>query len=58
MEKSVYSDLEEVRLNILKQKIQDGLTELNNNPGQQWTPLRCEKPLLETLLRLVEKEFF
>jgi hypothetical protein len=56
MKGDLYVDLEKVRLDILKRKIQDGIDSFNSNRGQQWTELRFEKPLLETLLRLIEKE--
>ena len=49
-------DLEQVRLEILNEKIQAGLNEFDKEPRTQWTPLRLEKPLLHTLLRLVEQE--
>lgn len=56
MEKDSFIDLEKVRLDILKMKIQYGIDEFNSNTGQQWTQVRFEKPLLETLLTLIEKE--
>lgn len=56
MEKDVFADLEKVRLDLLKSKIQEGLDTFNENPRQQWTPIRLSKPLLETLLKLIEKE--
>lgn len=51
-----FADLEKIRLNILKDKIQNGIDEFKSNQGQQWTQIRFEKPLLETLLNLIEKE--
>lgn len=56
MKKDTLVDLEKVRLEILKQKTQDGIDELNRNPKQQWTPLRLEKPILDTLLSLIERK--
>ena len=56
MKGDMYADLEKVRLDILKRKIQDGIDKFNSNQGTQWTELRFEKPLLDTLLRLIEKE--
>lgn len=56
MAKDTFADLERVRLDILKRKLQDGIDEIKSNQGQQWTQIRFEKPLLETLLKLVEKE--
>jgi hypothetical protein len=56
LNKDAYGDLEKIRIEILKEKIQAGIDEFNRNPAQQWTPLRIERPLLETLLRLVERE--
>jgi hypothetical protein len=56
MGKESFADLEKIRLDILKEKIQNGIDEFKSNPGQQWTELRFEKPLLETLLTLIEKE--
>jgi hypothetical protein len=51
-----FADFEKIRLEVLKSKIQAGLEEFKDDPRKQWTPLRLEKPLLETLLRLVENE--
>lgn len=51
-----FVDLEKVRLEILKEKIQCGIDELKSNRGQQWTQIGFERPLLETLLTLIEKE--
>jgi hypothetical protein len=56
MKGDVYADLEKVRLDILKRKIQDGIDKFDSNRGMQWTELRFEKPLLDTLLKLIEKE--
>lgn len=52
----VFMNLEKVRLEILHEKIESGISEFKQNPAIQWTALRCEKTLLETLLNLVEKE--
>lgn len=51
-----FVDLEKVRLEILQKKIQSGINEFKKNPGQQWTAMRLERPLLEKLLEIVEKE--
>ncbi|MGG0665534.1 hypothetical protein ABE042_15665 [Viridibacillus arvi] len=56
MKKDAFVDLEKVRFEILKQKTQAGIDELNKNPRQQWASLRLERPLLDTLLRLIENE--
>lgn len=55
-ENESFTDLEKIRLKIVKEKIQNGIDEFKLNTGQQWTELRLEKPLLETLLNLIEKE--
>lgn len=52
----VFMNLEKVRLEILQEKIQTGISEFKKDTGIQWTALRFEKPLLETLLVLVENE--
>jgi hypothetical protein len=51
-----FADLEKIRIEILKKKIQDGIKELNNDPKKQWTSIRFERPLLETIERLTNKE--
>ncbi|MGE7091663.1 hypothetical protein ACQKII_09470 [Lysinibacillus sp. NPDC048646] len=56
MEKNSFADLEKVRLNILQNKIKEGLSEFEVRPSIQWTLLRLEKPLLETLLSLVKEK--
>lgn len=56
MKRDVFADLEKVRLDILKRKIQSGIDEINENQGQQWAQLRFEKPLLETLLDLIKNK--
>jgi hypothetical protein len=56
VEKEAFVDLEKIRINILKEKIQNGIDEFKLNKGQQWTQIRFEKPLLETLLTLIEKD--
>jgi hypothetical protein len=56
LENDKFVDLEKVRKEILKRKIQCGIDEIKSNRGQQWTQIRFEKPLLETLLNLIEKE--
>lgn len=56
LEQSSFSDLDKVRLEILREKILNGMEELKDNPGQQWTQLRLEKPLLEFMLNLIELE--
>lgn len=54
--KDSFADLEKIRLEILQEKVQSGIFEFENEPKRQWTALRLEKPLLETLLILIEKE--
>lgn len=56
MDKSTFGDLEKIRIEILLEKIQVGIDELKGNPRQQWTPLKLERPLLETLARLLKEE--
>lgn len=56
MGNDTFADLEKVRLDILKRKIQDGIDEIKANPGQQWSQLRFERPLLETLLKQIESK--
>ncbi|MGG4266078.1 hypothetical protein [Peribacillus simplex] len=53
MEKESFVNLEKVRLEILQQKIQSGIREFKNYPARQWTELRFEETLLETLLGLI-----
>lgn len=55
LERDTFVDLEKIRIDILKQKTQEGLNEFHKNPSIQWTTLRLEKPLLETLLNLIEE---
>lgn len=56
MGKDLFADLENIRMKILKEKIQNGINEFKTNTEQQWTQIRFERPLLETLLKLIEKE--
>jgi hypothetical protein len=56
LEKETFADLGKIRLEILKKKMQDGIKEFKDDPKKQWIPIRFEKPLLETLLDLIEKE--
>lgn len=53
--KDSFADLEKVRLNILKDKINEGLAEFKASPTIQWTPVRLEKPLLETLSKIISE---
>jgi hypothetical protein len=55
LENDKFADLEKVRLHILERKIQLGLDTFKENTGQQWTSIRFEKPLLETLLNLIKE---
>jgi len=48
-------DLEKVRLEILEDKITDALKDFTKKPGIQWTTLKLEEVLLETLLELVKR---
>ena len=50
-----FADLERVKIDILKDKIQTGLVEFKHNERKQWTELRFEKPLLDKLLSLIEQ---
>lgn len=56
MEQNSFVDLEKVRLNILQNKIKVGLSEFECRPNIQWTSLKLEKPLLETLLTKVDEK--
>lgn len=56
MEKETFADLDKIRLGILKKKMQDGIKVFKDDPKKQWIAIRFEKPLLETLLYLIEKE--
>lgn len=56
MIKDSFVDLEKIRLEILQEKIKSGICQFENEPKRQWTALRFEKPLLKTLLTLIEKE--
>lgn len=55
MKKESFVDLERIRLNILKEKIQNGIDVLNSNPGHQWAELHFERPLLDALLNIIEQ---
>lgn len=55
MGNDTFADFEKLRLEILERKIQGGIDEIKANRGQQWTQIRFEKPLLETLLNLIEQ---
>ena len=50
-----FADLEKIRLDVIQEKIKEGLVELEADPRKQWTTLCLEKPLLNTLLALVEE---
>lgn len=54
-DKEQFADLEQMKVDILKEKILSGLQEFKDNPKQQWTALRFEKPLLEKLLSSIEQ---
>lgn len=58
MRKDSFADLEKVRLSMLQEKLKNGIEEFESNQGQKWAQIRLEKPLLETLLTLVEKESY
>ena len=51
-----FVDLEKIRLDLLHEKIKEGLLELTADPRKQWTALCLEKQLLNTLLTLVEQK--
>ena len=50
-----FADLEKVRVKIIKEKIETGLKDFENRPGIQWTSLPLEKPLLESLLKIIQE---
>ncbi|MDM8098679.1 hypothetical protein [Oceanobacillus oncorhynchi] len=50
-----FADLEQAKIDILKEKLYLGLQEFAENQGQQWTGLRFEKPLLTKLLSLIQQ---
>jgi NMD protein affecting ribosome stability and mRNA decay len=56
LEKESFADLEKVRIEVLQQKTQSGISDFENAQGRQWTALRVGKPLLETMGRLIKKE--
>lgn len=51
-----FADLSKIRLEMIKEKTEQGLEVFKKNPNVQWTNLRFEKPLLEELLNLVGEE--
>ena len=51
-----FADLEKIRLDVLHEKIKEGLLEFEADPRKQWTTLCLEKPLLNTLIALVEEK--
>ena len=55
VEKHSFSGLERIRLNILQKKINSGLLEFEKRPQIQWTSLALEKPLLQTLSKIVSE---
>jgi hypothetical protein len=56
LEKEAFADLEKIRIEILQKKVQSGISDFENAQGRQWTALRFEKPLLETMERITKKE--
>jgi hypothetical protein len=56
LKKESFSDLEKIRIDILQEKAQSGISDFKNAKGRQWTALRFEKPLLETMERITKKE--
>ncbi len=50
-----FADLEQAKIDILKEKLYLSLQEFEENQGQQWTGLRFEKPLLTKLLSLIQQ---
>lgn len=42
-------------MKIIKEKIDAGLKEFKNRPGIQWASLPLEKPLLESLLKIMQE---
>lgn len=56
MEKDVFADLDKVKIGILKEKICAGIQSFEENSKRQWTEIRFERPLLEKMLELIDKE--
>ncbi|KYG89011.1 hypothetical protein A0U40_13370 [[Bacillus] sp. KCTC 13219] len=55
VQKTSFTDLEKIRLDILNEKIKQGLEEFNQQLSIQWTALKLEKPLLETLSKILSE---
>ena len=55
-EREQFMDLEKVRHDILKRKVEEGLNEFKEFPSKQWVAIRLEKPLLEALENLLNKK--
>ena len=49
-------DLNKIRLEIIKEKVESGLLDFEADNRRQWTSINLAKPLLETMLELVNKE--
>lgn len=56
MSESKFIDLEQIRLKILNEKLEKAMREFSTDSKIQWTSMRLEKPLLETLISLVNEK--
>lgn len=54
-EKKEFSNLKKIRLEILQEKLNEGLYQFEKNPNKQWIPLKLEKPLVKELSEIVEQ---
>lgn len=53
--KKLFGDLEKIRLEIIREKLTEGYSEFELDNRMCWNSIKLEKPLFETLLRLVEE---
>lgn len=51
-----FINLEQIRLKILNEKLEKAMKEFSTDSNIQWTSLRLEKPLMETLISLVNEK--
>ena len=55
MGEKLFGDLEKIRLEIIREKLTEGYSEFELDNRMYWNSIKLEKPLFETLLRLVEE---